>query len=84
MTNTTMNKYKLADMLLSVDNKMLDDALKIAQYHCPALYADRIVQLESALRQIVDSVTFDDGKPQIKLSYLSPEITSARQLIEGK
>ena len=79
-----MNKYKLADILLSVDNKMLDDALKIAKYHCPALYADRITQLESALRQIVDSVTFDDGKPQIKLSYLSPEIAAARDLIESK
>ena len=79
-----MNKYKLADILLSVDNKMLDDALKIAKYHCPALYADRITQLESALRQIVDSVTFDDGKPQIKLSYLSPEIVAARDLIESK
>jgi len=84
MTNTTMNKYKLADILLSVDNKMLDDALKLAKYHCPALYAERIAELESALKQIVDSVTFDDGRPQIKLHYLSPQIAAARQLIEGK
>ena len=79
-----MNKYKLADILLSVDSETLSAALKIAQYHCPALYADRILQLESALRQIVDSVTFDDGKPQIKLSYLSPEIAAARDLIESR
>lgn len=84
MTNTTMNKYKLADILLSVDNKMLDDALKIAKYHCPALYAERIAELESALMHIVDSVTFDDGKPQIKLSYLSREISFARDLIERR
>lgn len=79
-----MNKYKLADILLSVDSETLSDALKLAKYHCPALYAERIAKLESALRQIVDSVTFDDGKPQIKLHYLSPQIAAARQLIEGK
>lgn len=79
-----MNKYKLADILLSVDSETLSDALKIAKYHCPALYADRIAQLESALKQIVDSVTFDDGKPQIKLSYLSREISFARNLIESR
>lgn len=84
MTDTTMNKYKLADILLSVDIETLSAALKLAKYHCPALYADRIAQLESALKQIVDSVTFDDGKPEIKLHYLSPQIAAARQLIESK